>query len=935
MKRNLRSLFLAMPLIFGMALSGTAQTLLSLNKTTLASSTESGYPASNAVDGSASTAWSSTSTGYIQTLQVDLAGTRDIEKVIINFADGRYAVTFDIQGSTNGSTWITLRTIPPGNTKSSLTIDSLYGKYQYVRFQGRGRANTAGYRISDFKVYGYELPTVAQQADMNTVASRLITEYSAQETGNLSILLSSMLPNGQWPISYTGSDWTSHSLRLNRMAKAYRNSANGLYNHPDVPAKFMLAMRYFINSKFVSPAKDWHDNDIRSPNNVVSALLMMKGAIHPDSILAYAATVLDRTDNPNHKGTNRSWVATTMIRKGLVMDRYENVKKGYQNMVSALNIADMSIAEGIRIDSSFHQHRHQVQSGSYGIDFVYDEAKYLYISSGTSFYSIYTTTHRNNLRGAMLGSLRYLSYRNVVDFGTIGRAIGGENSLINKVRPGLLDTQAVNDPTNSGLYQNWKAHLTGGAFPLSKAKHFWLSNMVVSRGPNFYLSAKIASSRNTGTEAIKGSNLKGWNLPFGATNIMTTGTEYANIFPSWNWSRIPGTTSEMSEAAASTVTGTVEGYVTAPNSYGGGIAVNEVGIIAFPQDNGRGVTAKKAYFFMENMMVCVGSSITASKSNEIVTTVNQTKSSGTITYNNAATTLTSDSLTSSALNWVNHNNVGYLFPAGGLLSLTNKVQSGTWASLGGGNGSVTNQMFNLYVRHSSTPINGTYYYIVAPNKTPADMAALYSGHGFVLVSNTSNIQAIQHNGAYTQYGVVFYGAGQVTMPDGLVIKSDREAIVQIKKYSANYRISVSDPEYNGSNITIKLNKHLSGAGTSYSAGETAINLSMYSGDEKGKTNTGFYDVVSGSLMAKQANTTTDVNLQSNDEIVLYPNPTTSSLTVTGVSKNVKIEVYDLWGRKYKTVNGNSVDVSELPKGSSYFLRIHDQGKVLRKQFIKE
>lgn len=225
------------------------------------------------------------------------------------------------------------------------------------------------------------------------------------------------------------------------------------------------------------------------------------------------------------------------------------------------------------------------------------------------------------------------------------------------------------------------------------------------------------------------------------------------------------------------------------------------------------------------------------------------------------------------------------------------------------------------------------------------MAALYAGHGFVLVSNTTNIQAIQHNGAYTQYAVVFYGAGQVTMPDGLVIKSDKKAIVQVKKYSTNYRISVSDPEYTGSNITITLNVHLSGTGTSYAGGETAINLSMYSGDEKGKTNTGFYAIVNdGALMGRPANTKTDVNLQSeksaisdpqNNEIMLYPNPATSTLTVKGVSKDAKIEVYDLWGRKYKTVSGNSVDVSELQNGPNYFLRIYDQGKVIRKQFIKE
>ncbi len=943
MKRNLQKMLLAFSMAIGITFTAAAQTLLSLNKPASASSTEGSYAAANAVDNSTTTFWSSTSSGYIQTLTVDLGSVRDIDHVVIQFADGRLSVTFDIQGSTNGLTWNTIKTIPPTNTLSLLTISETYGWYRYIRFNGRGRANTAGYRISDFKVYGDGDPTSTQQTDMNTVFGRLYNQYAKQETQDLTFFLTTMTANGQWPgVNYTGDNWPRHTLWLNRLAQAYRNPSNVLYNHPDVPAKFMLAMRHFINAKYVS--SNWHDNEVRSPNNVVAALLLMKGAIPADSLMTYAATVVDQTDNPGHRGANRSWVSTTMIRKGLVMNSYKTVVKGYQSMVAGLNIANMSTAEGIRIDSSFHQHRTQIQTGSYGMIFVDDEIKYLNIAAGTSFNSIYTTTHKNNLRGVMLGGLRNLSYRNTLDFGTIGRGIGGVNAIVNKISAGLLDTQAVNDPANNASYQSWKAHLAGAPFPFSKAKHFWLSNMVVSRGPNFYMSAKIASSRNTGTEAIKNSNLKGWNLPFGATNIMVTGTEYTNIFPSWNWSRIPGTTSEMSEAAASTTFGTVDGYVTAPNTYGGGLSVNEVGIVAFPQDNRRGVTAKKAYFFMENMMVCVGNSITASKSNEIVTTVNQTKSTGSIVIHDKGTmtTFTSDSLTTNELNWVNHGQVGYLFPNGGYFSLTNKSQTGTWASIGGGSGSVTTQMFNLYVRHSPIPTNRTYYYIVAPNKSSGDMAALYANHGFELASNTSNVQAIYHNGTNKQYAAVFYGAGQVTMPDGLVIKSDKKAIVQIKKYSANYRISVSDPEYTGSNIKITLNLNLSGAGTVYSGGETAITFSMNSGDEGGKTNTGFYPIVSGGggMASKDFNGSNLVqnsnieDLANEGEVVLYPNPATLLVTVDGISKDAKIEVYNISGQKQKTIIGNTVKVGELAAGV-YFLRINDRGKTVQRKFVKQ
>lgn len=284
-----------------------------------------------------------------------------------------------------------------------------------------------------------------------------------------------------------------------------------------------------------------------------------------------------------------------------------------------------------------------------------------------------------------------------------------------------------------------------------------------------------------------------------------------------------------------------------------------------------------------------------------------------------------------------------MFPNGGYFSLTNKAQTGTWASIGDGGSiaNVTTQMFNLYVRHSPTPTNRTYYYIVAPNKSAGDMTTLYANHGFELASNTATVQAIYHNGTNKQYAAVFYGAGQVTMPDGLVVKSDRKAIVQIKKYSANYRISVSDPEYTGSDIKITLNLNLSGTGTVYSGGETTITFSTFSGDEKGRTSTGFFPIVSGGGGMASIDVTGNNLVQggntetfSNDgALVVYPNPATSSVTVDGISKDAKIDVYNVSGQKQKSVTGNVVKIDELPAGV-YFLRINDGGKTGQQKFVK-
>ncbi|QKJ29199.1 discoidin domain-containing protein [Mucilaginibacter mali] len=958
MKKSLPDFFaslLAGVLLLFLSAEVRAQSLLSQGKTVTVSSTESGsYPGSNAVDGSMSTKWSSSSASYNEWLYVDLSATRDIDYVQIYFADGRYALTFDIQGTntpTVSTSWVTMRTIPPGNTLSNLTIGGLYGQYRYVRFNGRGRANTLGYRVAEFRVYGYDPSTSTQLNDISTVRSRLAAESPAQP-GDLTVLITSMQANGKWPdhaapgqpaipgqMDYTGNNWTSHSLRLNWLACAYRDPTNVLYNDSRIPAKFQLGMRYFVNQHFTST--NWYDTVIRSPQNQINGLMLMRGAIPADSLFAYADYVKDDTGDAGNQGANKTWVSSITIRKGLALDRYAVANTGFQSMGVALDLASWPMAEGVRADNSFHQHRHQINIGGYGKDFMAYETQYMHDADGTAFSSQFTTARRTNLQNVMLNGLQFFGYRNVLDFGIMGRAVTGAGMTAN-IDSSVLEKQKLNDPGNATAYQNWETSLGGGAFPTPTARHFWMSNMVVSHGANFYMSAKIMSARNKGTEALNNQNLKGYNLPWGATNIMTSGNEYYDIFPTWNWSRIPGTTTEMSEAQASTSFGLDSGYVTTTNTFGGTLAVNEVAMAAFKLDNKRGVTARKAYFFMENMMVCLGNSITATKTNEIVTTINQTKTNGTITafYGGSQQAFTADSISNNTLQWVHHDNVGYLFPAGGYMSLTNKAQTGTWKSIDN-SGSATpqsNQVFNLYVRHSPTPLNRTYYYIVAPNKLASDMAALAANHGFVVDQNTVDLQAIRHTGT-NQYAVVFYAAGQITTPDGLLIKSDKPALVQVKIYTTSYRISVCDPEYTGSPIKITLNRNLSGPGAVYAAGQTVITVDAYSGDERGKTRVNFFTPNSGSVMANSTSTSlldpdSDARLQ-NSGISIYPNPATNVIYVKGLTEAVDIDVYNLAGRKFTTVHGTQVDVSALMPGVTYFLRIHTHNTIVTRQFIKQ
>jgi hypothetical protein len=64
------------------------------------------------------------------------------------------------------------------------------------------------------------------------------------------------------------------------------------------------------------------------------------------------------------------------------------------------------------------------------------------------------------------------------------------------------------------------------------------------------------------------------------------------------------------------------------------------------------------------------------------------------------------------------------------------------------------------------------------------------------------------------------------------------------------------------------------------------------------------------------------NIESNKQIVIYPNPTQDILIISGIEAQ-ELHVFDLQGRMLKTENATQVNVSTLPNGT-YLLQVGTQ-----------
>ncbi len=126
---------------------------IALKKPVTVSSTEAGFGnvAANAVDGSASTRWSSAYADP-QWIQIDLQAAYQLSEIRLKW-ENAYASAYKIETSTDGITWSTVKQVANGDGGLDI-ISGLNTTGRYVRVTGTTRATQYGYSLYEVEVYG-------------------------------------------------------------------------------------------------------------------------------------------------------------------------------------------------------------------------------------------------------------------------------------------------------------------------------------------------------------------------------------------------------------------------------------------------------------------------------------------------------------------------------------------------------------------------------------------------------------------------------------------------------------------------------------------------------------------------------------------------------------------------------------------------------------
>lgn len=148
---------------------------LALNSNVSASSVNSIYSANKAIDGDYLSRWES-SVGNVQWLQVDLGSPKEFEAIELNWQ--QYATQYVVEGSLNGTDWVTLYTETNGKGGNVWIEFDEIQKYRYIKLSGTKA--TAAYSLYEFRVLSFQ----AQRGVDGVVLQNLALGKTATTSGN-------------------------------------------------------------------------------------------------------------------------------------------------------------------------------------------------------------------------------------------------------------------------------------------------------------------------------------------------------------------------------------------------------------------------------------------------------------------------------------------------------------------------------------------------------------------------------------------------------------------------------------------------------------------------------------------------------------------------------------------------------------------------------
>jgi chondroitin AC lyase len=601
-----------------------------------------------------------------------------------------------------------------------------------------------------------------------------------------------LVDDGTWPdLDYadrTRARWPlgEHLNRTLLMAKA--SHALRAAGKPDqqLDGKIVSALDWWLEHDPKNP--NWWWNEIGVPQFLGEIALMVRPELSQQQV-DRIIEMMKRSKWEKWTGQNLVWGTGIQVLRGLLEENQDTVAAAHKRMYEEIRIVPQE-QDGIQADFSFHQHGQQLYNGGYGLGFGNDVGRFIAHAWGTQF-----QIPRDKLDiylSYLLDGQRWMIVGDVFDYSAVGREIvrPGKVAVNRKWTTGPISPAGAAygmgnvvrqlsqlDLPRKDQLEAFASSLSQGRSDFSGNKHFWCSDYMVHRRAGWMMSIKMFSTRMINAELINEEGKKSHHLSDGATFIYRSGDEYKEIFPVWDWQKIPGTTAEQNPDGNLDRILPKGNHARGETSFVGGVSNGSIGLAAMDVKRGK-LRAKKAWFCFDDCVVCLGAGITCEGTNNVVTCVNQSLLHGDVKKSDDGKSL-----------W--HDGIGYFFLNRTKCVLSDAEQSGRLQDVGAQTSDViTKRVFKLAIDHGASPHESKYAYSIAPGastKAPSP----------TIIAHDEKVQAVAAGGTVA---AVFWSAGAIDE-----IEVDRACLLLLDRSTG--RVSVANPENQPAVVTVKVTGH--------------------------------------------------------------------------------------------------------------------------------
>ncbi|MCB0840411.1 MAG: chondroitin lyase, partial [Bacteroidetes bacterium] len=479
------------------------------------------------------------------------------------------------------------------------------------------------------------ISSILAQSDLQKIKERVITELMKPSVDDTEVtnLLETIQPNGTWPginyqdVSRTGFEHRYHLANMVKLARAYQFKKSKFYHKKNVRQTIELALKLWIDNDYF--CDNWWHNQIGTPNGLVSLMLIIGDELDPE-LVKKAQPMIGRAhiDAPGARpGGDRIKIAGIQAKNLLFLDesaKFDTVIRviegeikfsewvgatygySFRNIPTGFSNREMG-GRGIMHDYSFHHRVDGVNNTlSYGLGYADAFVEWAVYTADTQY--AFSEEKLERLIDYFLdGICKTAVFGRFPDAGAKNRSISRKGTL-KPYSAAMAEKLLETSNYRKEEIQEIIAIRNQGKKPtLSHATWYWHTEHFSFQRPDWFASVRMYSTRTHNMEEPYNSEgLLNHHRGDGANHISRTGDEYLDIWPVYDYQKIPGATIMQKPELPSHE----EIQQLGLTDFVGAATDGQYGSVAFdfrsPHDP---LIARKSWFFFDEEYVCLGAGI--------------------------------------------------------------------------------------------------------------------------------------------------------------------------------------------------------------------------------------------------------------------------------------------------------------------------------------